>query len=106
MNFKLGKRPSKRDPRTYRLTPALAAYWPSVPEEQDWSEKVDYQMWGNDTCGCCGLASQAGFVATWTKNARSQVLLSTDQVIANYADVSVMTPKRGLAMTALFFWTC
>ncbi|MEE8659637.1 Peptidase-C39-2 domain-containing protein [Acetobacteraceae bacterium EV16G] len=96
MTYKLGKRPAKRDPRTYRLTPALTAHWPSVPEAQDWSDKVDYQMWGNDTCGCCGLASQAGFIATWTKNAQSQVLLSTDQVIANYADVSGYDPRTGI----------
>ncbi|GBR56553.1 C1 family peptidase [Gluconobacter sphaericus] len=92
---RLGKRPAKHDPRTYRLGPVLAERLPAVPAERDWSQNVPYQMWGNDRFGCCAFAAQAAHVATWTKAAQGLVMLSTDMVLANYADVTGFDPATG-----------
>ncbi|GEM17840.1 C1 family peptidase [Gluconobacter oxydans] len=91
----LGKKDPKHDYRTYRLAPVLEAALPTVPYARDWSASVPYQMWGNDKYGCCAFAAHAALVATWTKAAQGLVVLSTDQVLANYAAVTGFNPATG-----------
>ncbi|MFT8480328.1 hypothetical protein [Gluconobacter oxydans] len=95
MTYRLGKRAPKHDPRTYRLGRVLAVRLPDVPAERNWSQNVPYQMWGNDRYGCCAFAAHAALVATWTKAAQGLVILSTDQVLANYAAVTGFDPATG-----------
>lgn len=91
----LGKLPARHDYRTYRLAAALEAALPAVPPERNWSQGVPYQMWGNDRFGCCAFAAQAAHVATWTKAAQGLVMVSTAQVLENYATVTGFDPKTG-----------
>jgi len=95
MTRKLGKLPPRHDPRTYRLSAPLAAALPAVPDAQDWSEGVTYQMWGNDRFGCCAFAAQAALGLTWTQAAQAPVSLTTDMVLANYAAVTGFDPATG-----------
>lgn len=92
---RLGKLPPRHDVRTYRLSPVLAARVPDVPEHQDWSQGVPYQMWGNDQFGCCAFAAHAALTATWTKVAQGLVLLSSEQVLQNYGAVTGFNPVTG-----------
>ena len=92
---KLGKLPPRQDARTYRLSGVLTARVPDIPERQDWSEGVPYQMWGNDRFGCCAFAAHAALTATWTKAAQGLVLLSSEQVLENYGSVTGFDPITG-----------
>lgn len=95
MERRLGKLPPCYDARTYRFSSVLAARVPEVPESQDWSEGVPYQMWGNDRFGCCAFAAHAALTATWTKAAQGLVLLSSEQVLQNYGAVTGFDPVTG-----------
>lgn len=95
MTRKLGKRPARHDPRTYRLAPFLATQLPVVPDAHDWSAGVPYQMWGNDTYGCCAFAAYAALLATWTQAAQALVLLPTKTVLAAYGTVTGFDPVTG-----------
>ena len=91
----LGKSPAKHDARTYSLRPVLASRLPDVPAVQDWSLNTPYRMWGNDKLGDCAFAAHAALVSTWTKAAQAPIILSDDDVIANYAAVTGYDPKTG-----------
>jgi len=95
MDRRLGKRPARHDPRTYRLGPLLAVRLPVVPAAKDWSAGVPFQMWGNDKYGCCAFAAQAAAVATWTNAAQALVVLMTSTVLANYGAVTGFDPATG-----------
>lgn len=91
----LGKKPAQHDARTYSLAAPLAARLPDVPDVQDWTLNTPYRMWGNDKIGDCAFAAHAALVSAWTKAAQGNVILSDDEVIANYAAVTGYDPKTG-----------
>lgn len=95
INRKLGKRPAKHDPRTYRLAPVLAERLPAIPDAHDWTAGVPFEMWGNDRFGCCAFAAQAALLAMWTRAAQALVILMTSTVLSNYAEVTGFDPETG-----------
>ncbi|WP_342630083.1 hypothetical protein AAC691_10950 [Nguyenibacter vanlangensis] len=92
---KFGKCPPRRDPRTSRLSPSLAAWLPAVPDSVAWSRHVTYAMWGNDRYGDCAFAAMAALIGTWTKNAQAEVLLTTTMCLENYAACTGFDPATG-----------
>jgi len=90
---KLGKLPAKHDPRTLRLSKYLAL--PSAPDPIDWGKAVTvpWQMDGNDQYGCCFEAMGAHALMTWTANAGTIFVPTTEQVLAAYSAATGFDPN-------------
>ncbi|GBR03097.1 C1 family peptidase [Acetobacter oeni] len=89
---KLGKKPARLDPRTYKLTAPLAFRLPEPPPSVNWAQDVQWPMWCNDTLGCCTQVSVASAIRTWTGAALSPVQLTGQEVVDNYSAESGYTP--------------
>lgn len=85
MTRKLGKRPARHDSRTLRMGAPLARALPTIPLSANWAPDATWPMWNNDTIGCCTQVSVASAIRTWTGAAQAPVLLTDQQVIANYS---------------------
>lgn len=106
----LGLLPARHDARTYSLRPVLSSRLPDPPTVADWSLNVPYRMWRNDTLGDCAFAAHAALVSTWTKASQGVVVLTDDEVVANYAAVTGYDPAAGanddgtVLLNMLQFW--
>jgi hypothetical protein len=93
---KLGKLPSKSDPRTLRLEKYFDPATIPVPDTFDYMQRVsEFPMWLNDRVGDCAIASPAGLIATWTANKGAQQLVSDTDVLRAYSAVSGYNPQTG-----------
>lgn len=92
MTRKLGKLAPKHDPRTFRMSAPLARALPVIPPSANWAQGVQWPMWCNDRLGCCTAVSVASAIRTWTGAAQAPILLSDDEVVANYAATSDYVP--------------
>lgn len=105
MGFKLGKRAPRFDVRTLRLEKYLAPNF-SAPAMFDYTAKVpQYPMWLNDQLGDCTCAARAGLIATWTANCGSPVLLSDQQVLADYNMVNGGADNGAVEIDVLKAWS-
>lgn len=82
---RLGKKPARLTPRTWRLAAPLATRLPEPPPEVKWAAGAAWPMWCNDRLGCCTQVSVASAIRTWTGAAQAPVELTDDQVVANYS---------------------
>lgn len=92
--YRLGKKPARLDPRTYRLAPSLNYRLPAPPPAVNWGQDVQWPMWRNDTLGCCTQVAVASAIRTWTGAALSPILLSDEQVVSNYSSESGYVPGQ------------
>ncbi|BCI68664.1 C1 family peptidase [Acetobacter aceti] len=82
---RLGKKPARLDPRTYRLSAPLSFRLPTPPPAVNWASNADWPMWCNDRLGCCTQVSVASAIRTWTGSALTPIVLSDDEVVTNYS---------------------
>ena len=97
-NLKFGKLPAKHDVRTLHLenyfTPSVVL--PTTPDSKIWYDKVsDYGMMLNDQIGDCAIAGPGHFIQTWTANAGKEIIVSDDDILKAYSDISGYDPKTG-----------
>jgi hypothetical protein len=89
-NFKLGKKPVKVDTRTIKLKSILVpAALPPVPVKYDIDEgmsiNIPGSMFGNDSWGCCVIASRANQELRFEFNEQQRVIpISTQDVLDEY----------------------
>lgn len=94
MNYKLGKLPAKKSPKTYKMDLLLDKTNDIIiPEEQNWAIGWEWPMWGNDKIGCCTQVSVASAIKVWTVNTKKSIILSDNDVIKNYSDESGYNPN-------------
>ena len=96
-HYKLGKLPPKHDSRTLQfanyLTPALL---PATPKYYNWSSKVQsWPMMKNDEVGDCTIAATGHMIEVWTANTNKLAIVSDNDIIRAYSDVSGYDPKTG-----------
>lgn len=107
---KLGKKPARHDPRTYRLAAPLHYRLPQPPAAVNWAPKAVWPMWANDRLGCCTQVSVASAILTWTGAALTPITLAETQVIANYSAESGYVPgvpstdQGGVELDVLARW--
>ncbi|MFT8805254.1 MAG: hypothetical protein ABF876_00175 [Acetobacter aceti] len=107
---RLGKKPARLDPRTYRLSTSLSFRLPAPPPTVNWAENVNWPMWCNDRLGCCTQVSVASAIRTWTGTALTPIVLSDEQVVANYSAESgyvqnePSTDQGGVEVEVLSRW--
>jgi len=90
---KLGRKPPREDPRTFRLARYLRAQAPPATAV-DWTTKVtDWGMMGNDKVGDCTCAAAGHLIECWTSWVDPQPVMLADPVIlAAYSAVSGYNP--------------
>ncbi|NHN88288.1 C1 family peptidase [Acetobacter conturbans] len=91
---KLGKKPARLDPRTYRLAAPLSFRLPAPPPSVNWAPTAIWPMWCNDTLGCCTQVSVASAIRTWTGAALTPITLADGEVVANYSAESGYVPGQ------------
>ncbi|MFT8719778.1 hypothetical protein [Acetobacter sp.] len=89
---KLGKKPARLDPRTYRLAGPLHYRLSEPPPSVNWAPSVVWPMWCNDTLGCCTQVSVASAIRTWTGAALTPIELTDTHVVENYSAESGYVP--------------
>lgn len=96
--YKLGKQPARYDKRTllfedYAQIPAVL---PVIPVKHEWSAKMtDIGMMKNDRCGDCAIATFGHLIQLWTANNNNQIIVSDDDVLKMYSDISGYDPVTG-----------
>lgn len=97
-NYKLGKLPPRRDPRTLRFARyVLPSALPPLPQWVRWSQSAR-DPWGmmlNDRIGDCTCASAGHAIQTWTANHGAEVTLPDAAILAAYQAVSGYDPVTG-----------
>src|SRR5574340_633505 len=92
--YKLGKLPARHDARNLQF----AKYYtlPEFPAQRKWSDKVtQLGMMLNDQVGNCTFATSGHAVQVWTANNGLQVIISDEDIIKGYSDVSGYDPVTG-----------
>jgi len=88
----LGKGPAAHDPfkRTLHAENYLVEEGlPIIPDIIDWASAVkEWEMFGNDTMGCCTVASGGHLIEAWTAYSREEVNLTDTDILAAYKAVS------------------
>jgi hypothetical protein len=107
----LGKLPPRHDPRTLKLSRYLKGL-PAAPVNQDWTPAVKtWQMFGNDSCGDCTIASGLHLQNCWSANAGPSEELFTDQdavsiysALTGYNPADPSTDNGAAVLDVLNFW--
>jgi hypothetical protein len=97
-SVKLGKLPSRVDPRTLSLSRYLdRGALPAPPAALDLSSHViSWPMYGNDRLGDCTTAAAAHMIEGWTAAAAGDaVVLPESAVLAAFDAVKVVDPETG-----------
>lgn len=95
--MKLGCKPKRVDPRTFKLSTYLKAEaLPTPPESFDWTKPVpQYSMLLNDRIGNCVVAGGMHLVQTWAANAGLPPVTPTDaEAQAVYTAVGGYDPSQ------------
>lgn len=92
---RLGRLPTKHDPRTLKLARYLTSALPPAPPEHDYTAKVTaWGMMGNDTVGDCTVAAAGHEVEAWTAYATQEHEVTTAEVLAAYSAITGYDPAR------------
>lgn len=112
-NFiKLGKLPYVPDKRNLKLANYLIpTKLPPLPESYDWFQRVSkFGPLGNLKAGDCVVAGSMHMIQTWTANQNHEVIMTAEQAISLYSQLTGYDPEtgandNGLNMAAfLKFW--
>ena len=91
---KLGRLPTKHDPRTLHLSRYMLEGLPPPPAAVDWMDKIgDWGMMGNDSVGDCTCACAGHEIEAWTAYASSEAVISTADVLAAYSAITGYDPS-------------
>lgn len=92
--YKLGKLPARHDKRTLQFSKYYTL--PEIPAKRVWSDKVTaLGMMYNDRAGDCTFATSGHAVQVWTANNGDQIIISDEDVLKGYSDVSGYNPQTG-----------
>lgn len=96
MSRRLGRRRSATDRRALQLRDVLHADLPASPLAVRRDELVPdvVSAYGNDDVGDCTVAALAYLVETWSDHGARSALMSVDDVVRTYSDVSGFIPGR------------
>ena len=101
MNFKLGKLPPKKNPRTLLLSkyllPQAPGGLPTAPPKSYWEYKIPagaWEMFGNDTIGDCTCAAIAHMLMCVTAHTGKIVVPTLADVLAVYSAVTGYDPAQ------------
>jgi hypothetical protein len=94
---KLGKQPTRHDPRTLLLATYISpGKLPVAPAAAGWTAKVpNWPMMKNDTIGDCTCAAAGHLIECWSANAATIVVPTDDQIIAAYSAITGYNPATG-----------
>lgn len=85
MTRKLGAKPPRVDPRTFRLAKYVAEL-PPAPVALDWFSGItDFGMMGNDRLGDCVFAAKGHIIQAWTAATGSMFTLPDEIIISYYS---------------------
>jgi hypothetical protein len=93
--FKLGKLPAVKNSVSFRLRDYLAlSDIPEAPITAGHLNLVtEHNMFGNDQYGDCVCAGAGHETLLWNKEAKKNVLITTQNVLAMYSDITGFTPN-------------
>jgi hypothetical protein len=97
-SFKLGKQDVRHDPRTLQLANYLIAADTIKPPPVVNKYQSAVKNWGmmkNDVLGDCVIAAAGHTVMEWCDNAGKPTVITDDQVIKAYADITGYDPATG-----------
>jgi len=93
--MRLGRRPARHDPRTFRLAKYLPKTLAPPPVSADWCSKVQsWPMDRNDSIGDCTCAGVAHLLQAWTTYVGTPVILADDQVVGLYSAITGYDPSN------------
>lgn len=100
---KLGKAPAVHDPRNLKLVNYIAKeQLPPLPSTYDWFKAVSkFGPLGNLQAGDCVVAGAMHMVQTWTANQDHEVIMTAEQAISLYSQLTGYDPKTGANDTGL-----
>lgn len=94
--MKLGRNPTRHDPRTLRLSKYLAPDLPPAPAAMDWQSKiVDWGMMENDTIGDCTCAAAGHYVQVIHAATGPVYTPPNEAIVGAYSALSGYDPKTG-----------
>jgi len=97
-----GRVPSRHDPRTIRM--AQLSPLPAPPPQFTAAEVTVWPTLGNDKAPCCTCAAAAHMIHNWTAAHDAPVLISEDQVLATFVEVSGGAADGAEMLDVLRFW--
>lgn len=98
----VGRVPSKADPRTLQM--AQLSNLPIPPAHYSAAAVPDWPILGNDKAPCCTCAAAAHMIHNWTAARDQPVLLSEQEVLATYVEVSGGAAGGAEMLQVLRFW--
>ena len=98
MQMKLGKRPAKKDPKTFLFSNYFKKdLLPTPPASINWGAKVtNWLMFLNDSVGDCTVASAAHLMMEWTANGGKPFVPADADILAAYEALSGYDPASGI----------
>ena len=95
--IKLGKLPYVHNDRNLKLADYLIhPELPPLPSTYDWFQRVSrFGPLGNLDAGDCVVAGAMHMVQTWTANQGQEVIMTPEQAIALYSQLTGYDPKTG-----------
>lgn len=110
MQYKLGKKSARKDPRTLRLMD-YASLLPPAPSSCNLSSKMtNIGMMLNDSLGDCTCATVGHIIQQWTAACGSQIILPDSDILALYEKVggyvagNPSTDEGAVALDVLNYW--
>lgn len=97
-----GRVRSRDDPRTLQMS--AIANLPKPPASYSAAAVPDWPTLGNDKVPCCTCAAAAHMIHNWTAARDQPVLLTEQQVVATYVEVSGGAPDGAEMLDVLRFW--
>src|SRR5258708_771924 len=95
--MKLGKRPPRKDDRTFRLNAYLRhEKLPPVPDECNWGDKIEPDKWGmmrNMHIENCTCAAAGHFIMSWTSNTGKLFKPRDKAIIETYIALTGYDPE-------------
>src|SRR5258708_2783758 len=95
--MKLGKRPPKKDDRTFRLSTYLRhEHLKPVPDELNWGHKIEPNKWGmmrNAHIQNCTCAAAGHFIMAWTSNMGKLCRPKDSSILQVYSALTGYDPK-------------
>lgn len=105
-NLKLGKKPVKNDPRTFKLEKYLTTALPTPPATCDNTRGIT--SWGmllNDTIGDCTIASCGHMIEEWTGTTPADAcVLSAYEAVSGYVPGNPATDVGATCIDVLNYW--
>ncbi|MBP8067697.1 MAG: hypothetical protein KAY27_03975, partial [Pedobacter sp.] len=90
LNKNTGKLKAKIDPRNLNLTNYFSENsFCTTPSKHDWTavKQTDWGVYHNDRLNNCTCAAAAHMLKCWTANAKTEIIISDDEVLETYSKI-------------------